>query len=123
MYIHTYIHTHTFALGELLLTEDPTTGALRPALLTEDPTTGTLQPAQLGGPRLLLSTFSPDSLTKLGNARRERKRERIGRLHNLGVWPTLSSSGNKSQQLSEVVASEVGLAPQTRHICALELKH
>ncbi len=45
--------------------------------LTEDPTTGTLQDAQLGGPRLLLSTLSQsDSLTKLGNTRRERKRER-----------------------------------------------
>ena len=50
-------------------------GALRPAQLTEDPTTGTLQPAQHGGPRLLLSTLSqPGSLTKLGTARRERKR-------------------------------------------------
>ena len=56
--------------------EDPS-ASLRPAQLTEDPTTGTLQPAQLGGPRLLLSTLSqPGSLTKLGNARRERKRER-----------------------------------------------
>ena len=59
------------------LTEDPTTGALRSAQLTEDPTTGTLQAAQNGDPRLLLSTLSQsDNLTKLGNTRRERKRER-----------------------------------------------
>ena len=38
--------------------------------LTEDPTTG-------GVPRLLLSTLSQsDSLTKLGNGKRERKMER-----------------------------------------------
>jgi hypothetical protein len=52
-------------------------GALRAFQLTEAPTTGTLQPAQLGGPRLLLSTLSRSgSLTKLGNARKGRKRER-----------------------------------------------
>jgi hypothetical protein len=59
------------------LTEDPYTGVLWSIQLTEDPTTGTLQPVHLGDPRLLLSTLSQsDSLTKLGNARRERKRER-----------------------------------------------
>ena len=59
------------------LTEDPTTGTLRSVQVTEDPTTVTLQPAQFGEPRLLLSTLSQsDILTKLGNTRRERKRER-----------------------------------------------
>ena len=58
-------------------TEDPTTGAPRPSQLTEDPTTGTLQSVQNGDPLLLLSTLSQSgSLTKLGNARRERKKER-----------------------------------------------
>jgi hypothetical protein len=58
-------------------TEDQTTGILRSVQITEDPTTGTLQPVQLGDPRLLVSTLSQtDSLTKLGNTRRERKRER-----------------------------------------------
>ena len=39
---------------------------------------GTFHPVHHGGPRLLLSTLSqPDSLTKLGNTRRERKREGI----------------------------------------------
>ena len=58
-------------------TEDQTTGILRSVQITEDPTTGTLQPVQLGDPRLLVSTLSqPDRLTKLGNTRRERKRER-----------------------------------------------
>ena len=44
---------------------------------TESSTTGTLQPGQMGGPHLLLSTLSrSDSLTKLGNTRKGRKRER-----------------------------------------------
>ncbi len=60
-------------------TEDPTTGTLprlRPTHLTEDPTTGTLQSTQHGAPHLLLSTLSQSGgLAKLGNARRERKKE------------------------------------------------
>jgi hypothetical protein len=57
------------------LTEDPTTGTLRPAQLTEDPTTGTLQSDQLGNPHLLLSILShPGDIIKLGNTRRESKR-------------------------------------------------
>ena len=59
------------------VTEDLTTGALPSAQLTEDPTTGTSQSDKHGSPQLLLSTLSQsDSLTKLGNTRRERKRER-----------------------------------------------